>query len=254
MNEGIFNLYKKQGETPLERIKRFQEGFPDYQDIPMTYAGRLDPMAEGVLLVLSGEHTKKKEEYLSLDKEYEVDVLVGVSTDTGDVLGVVEEVSNVQESDESLITEKTLSLVGTHEEPYPIFSSKPVNGKPLFEWARTAPLAQKDIPLHVVEIYAVDVISKKYVSLGELADEIKNKIGSIKGDFRQEAILRKWESVMEDSGENTVYLIRLNIRCGSGAYMRVVAQKLARSLGYPGLAYHIKRTRVGGYVIEESEK
>lgn len=254
MKEGVHNLYKKQGETPLERLKRFQEEFPQYKDVPITYAGRLDPMAEGVLLVLSGEMTKKKDEYLSLDKEYEVGVLVGVSTDTGDVLGVVEEVNNVDHIDDSLIFEKVVSLVGVHEEPYPIFSSKPVNGKPLFEWARTAPLAQKDIPLHVVEIYSVDVISKKYVSLGELADEIKNKIESIKGDFRQEAILRKWESVMEDSGEYNVYLIRLTIRCGSGAYMRVVAQKLARSLGYPGLAYHIKRTRVGEFGIEESEK
>ena len=49
-------------------------------------------------------------------------------------------------------------------------------------------------------------------------------------------------------------MIKLRIKCGSGAYMRVVAQKLARSLGYGGLAYHIKRTRVGDFIIEESEK
>ncbi len=254
MNEGIHNLYKREGETPLSRIKRFQEEFPEYKNTPMTYAGRLDPMAEGVLLVLSGEMTKKKDEYLSVDKEYEISVLVGVSTDTGDVLGIVEEISNVGDIENSLIVEKCTALVGTHEEPYPIFSSKPVNGKPLFEWARNAPLLAKDIPLHTVVIDTIELLSKKNFTLSELLDEIKSRIEMVEGDFRQEAIVRKWESTIEEYGENNVCMITLRIKCGSGAYMRVVAQKLARSLGYGGLAYHIKRTRVGEYKIEESEK
>lgn len=254
MNEGIHNLYKKQGETPLERIKRFQEEFPQYKDIPMTYAGRLDPMAEGVLLVLSGEMTKKKDEYLSVDKEYEIMVLVGVSTDTGDILGIVEEVAQVLQVDDSLISEKALALVGTHEEPYPIFSSKPVNGKPLFEWARTAPLLANDIPQHTVVIDSIELLSKKYFTLNELRNEIKERIEKVDGDFRQEAIVRKWESTIEEYSDNTMCMVELKIRCGSGAYMRVVAQKLARSLGYGGLAYHIKRTRVGEYCVEDSQK
>lgn len=254
MSHGVHNLYKKQGETPLERISRFREDFPEYSEIPMTYAGRLDPMAEGVLLVLSGEMTKKKDEYLSVDKEYEISVLVGVSTDTGDVLGIVEEVGGVGEIDDSLILEKNAQLTGIHEEPYPIFSSKPVNGKPLFEWARTAPLLAKDIPQHTVVIDSIELLSKKYFTLNELHNEIKERIEKVEGDFRQEAIVRKWESIIEEYGENNVCMITLRIRCGSGAYMRVVAQKLARSLGYPGLAYFIKRTKVGDFRIEESEK
>lgn len=254
MKEGIHNLYKKQGETPLERLKRFQGDFPEFQNMPMTYAGRLDPMAEGVLLVLSGELTKKKDDYLSVDKEYEISILVGVSTDTGDILGLVEEVSSVNNFDDSLIQEKIMPLVGTHEEPYPVFSSKPVNGKPLFEWARTAPLESKDIPLHTVVIHSIKLLSRKYCMLSELSDEIKERIELVKGDFRQEAIIRKWESVIEDDGNANVCMITLRINSGSGAYMRVVAQKLARSLKYPGLAYHIKRTRVGEYEIEDSEK
>lgn len=254
MSESIHNLYKNQGETPLERISRFKEKYPEYKDLPMTYAGRLDPMAEGVLVVLSGDMTKKKEEFLSVDKEYEIVVLVGVSTDTGDVLGIVEEVSNVENIDESLVREKIMTLMGTHQEPYPIFSSKPVNGKPLFEWARNAPLLAKDIPLHTVVIDSIEMLSKKYFTLRDLLDEIKNRIQCVEGDFRQEAIVRKWESTIEEYGENNVCMIKLGIKCGSGAYMRVVAQKLARSLGYPGLAYFILRTKVGEYGVEDSEK
>jgi tRNA pseudouridine55 synthase len=84
----VLNLYKQAGETPLECILRFKKNNPEYENVPMTYAGRLDPLAEGVLLVLTGKEVHRKEEFLNLKKEYEVDVLFGVGTDTFDVLGI----------------------------------------------------------------------------------------------------------------------------------------------------------------------
>ncbi len=84
----VLKLYKNRGETPLECLERFRKNNPEYKDEKMTYAGRLDPLAKGVLLVLVGEECKNKEKYLCLDKEYEVDVLFGFATDTYDVLGI----------------------------------------------------------------------------------------------------------------------------------------------------------------------
>ena len=89
-------LQKKKGETPLECLERYRALHPELAKEKMTYAGRLDPMAEGELLILIGGECKEKEKYLGLDKEYEVDVLFGFKTDTGDVLGKVTEVSDVQ--------------------------------------------------------------------------------------------------------------------------------------------------------------
>ena len=76
-------LYKEKGETPLECIERHQ------LHRPYTYAGRLDPMAEGVLLVLEGEECKDRERYLSKDKTYEYECIVGIKTDTSDALGCI---------------------------------------------------------------------------------------------------------------------------------------------------------------------
>ena len=84
----VLNLYKQAGETPLECILRFKKDNPQFENVPMTYAGRLDPLAEGVLLVLSGKEVHRKEEFLNLRKEYEVEVLFGVGTDTFDVMGL----------------------------------------------------------------------------------------------------------------------------------------------------------------------
>jgi len=133
----VFVAYKNEGETPLECLNRLKdEGFLPYND-KFTYAGRLDPMAEGLMIYLRGEAIKSKHEYLGLSKEYEVEILLGVSTDTGDILGLVSgailgdvvfDLKNIQSICES--------FVGDMEVPYPWFSSKTLEGKPLYEWAR----------------------------------------------------------------------------------------------------------------------
>ena len=68
----------------------------------MTYAGRLDPMASGVLLVLAGEETKNKDKYLGLDKEYDFEILFGFATDTYDILGKVIKARNLIAKKEDL--------------------------------------------------------------------------------------------------------------------------------------------------------
>ena len=87
--QGIITLHKEQGETPLECIERWRAEHKEYLGIALSYLGRLDPMAEGVLLVAVGEENKNREAYLGLDKEYEFEVLFGFETDTYDLLGVV---------------------------------------------------------------------------------------------------------------------------------------------------------------------
>mgnify|MGYP000153282325 CR=1 FL=1 len=86
--KNILNIYKPVGLSPLDIINILKDKSPEYQDVPITYAGRLDPMAEGVLLLLAGDEVHKNEEYQKLDKEYEAEILIGFNTDTYDVLGI----------------------------------------------------------------------------------------------------------------------------------------------------------------------
>ncbi|MCA9363758.1 hypothetical protein KC727_00880, partial [Candidatus Kaiserbacteria bacterium] len=81
-------IEKRIGETPLEAAERLRVTLGLSADIPLAYAGRLDPMASGKLLVLIGDECKKQEQYHTLDKEYTFEVLFGVRSDTADVLGI----------------------------------------------------------------------------------------------------------------------------------------------------------------------
>src|SRR4051812_2270372 len=85
----VINVYKPIGFTPLQVIEKLREKFPEYKNVKIGYAGRLDPLAHGVLLLMIGDATKEREKYLGLDKSYEFEAVLGVSTDSYDVLGLV---------------------------------------------------------------------------------------------------------------------------------------------------------------------
>ena len=87
----VLKVWKNTGQTPLDTIDQLRIDNPEYKDEKITYAGRLDPLAEGEMILLVGEEVHNKQDYLDLEKEYEVDILLGVSTDSFDILGLVEE-------------------------------------------------------------------------------------------------------------------------------------------------------------------
>lgn len=158
MSGEVIKLYKKKGETPLECLNRLE----NKERLPLTYAGRLDPLAQGVLLVLKGDERFKKDEYLALSKEYELTVLFGFETDTYDLLGKVilreSQISLNNSFDYISEIKKTLpKFTGEINQQYPPYSSKPVNGKSLFQWARENRLNEIEIPTHKVQ---VDIIEK----------------------------------------------------------------------------------------------
>ena len=268
-------LYKKEGETPLECINRSkEEGIIPKQE-KATYAGRLDPMAEGLLLVLTGDMVHKKDEYIKLPKDYEVEVLLGVSTDTGDVLGKIQNTKNIDtvfflsNSSGPRISQHSAApdreelergdvfrmqiqnalekCIGEFEEEYPKYSSRTVGGKPLFSLARLGHIFKS--PKHTVVINSITLQSSRIIKVADIVCESIERIKKVKGDFRQEEIIAGWNNLNEISGAEKALVISIKVMCESGAYMRVIAEKIGKSLGYPALALRIKRTKVGEYSL-----
>jgi len=171
-------LYKTVGQTPLECAEIWRKDKPEMQNIPLAYAGRLDPMASGQLLILIGEECKKQKDYHNLDKEYEFEILFGVSSDSGDVLGLVTEAGqkNFNERD---ISTTLKTLTGPIELPYPIFSSKTVKNKPLHTWTMEGRLDEITIPTKKSEIYVLELIESKKLSRAEIAKISLEKIETI---------------------------------------------------------------------------
>lgn len=248
----IIILNKKEGETPLEALENFRNRNPKYLGLPMTYAGRLDPMASGVLIILADGETKNKEKYLALDKEYDFQVLFGFSTDTYDILGKIvrqdltTKIHLTKEELEKEIKKNLKSFIGEIIQKYPAYSSKTVKGKPLFTYARCG----EDVKIPERKVFIKKLKLEKITKIDnkKLFKNIEKRIRKVQGDFRQIEILKIWEEYLS-SGNRIFAVASFNIKCSSGTYVRTIANTLGNNIGIPALAFSIKRTKVGKYVI-----
>lgn len=250
----VLNLYKKMGETPRERLERLREEEPHYAHEVLSYAGRLDPMAEGVLITLVGSANKRRDMYLELSKEYTLDILFGFSTDTYDILGRVIETGDPSTIRRELVQKGLNEFRGHISQQYPPYSSKTVQGKSLFEWARASALSSIVMPSRSVNIYHIDVVSMYKVSEADLLNYIERNVEKVQGDFRQEETMILWKRHLKKEGKRSFPCATVKIECSSGTYARSIAHGLGAQLGVPALALRILRTKVGDFSIEKSLK
>lgn len=268
MSETSINAYKLLGETPLECLTRVRIEHAIGPDIPMTYAGRLDPMAEGAMIILVGDECKKKGDYLGLDKTYEFEILVGFETDTYDLLGVVKFSNEIASPTSASGRSSDLlarlsgklgqtvpeapvgfasvlkSFVGTFIQKYPPFSSKTVGGKQLFQLSKDDILPD-EMPEHEVTISRLEYISTRSITKEELQKEIIRRIRLVHGDFRQEEILALWDENFRNATQKEYQIISCVLDCSSGTYVRQLVADLSAKLGIPLVTYSIRRIHIG---------
>jgi tRNA pseudouridine(55) synthase len=243
----IIELYKNLGETPLECILRFKRDKPLYKDTKMTYLGRLDPMAEGLLLVLAWD-TRGKNEFLSLDKTYEFEVLWGFKSDTYDILGIAEFVDGGPSKLETKMMPLLKKISSLKSQTYPLFSSKAF-GKDFLK-AREANIDGVDLPERGIKIFSIDHIHTRIIRGKEILEEVERKITLVQGDFRQKEVLISWKKALNKRGEEDFLVSKFQADVSSGTYIRGLANDMGKILKSAGLAWSIKRTRVGKYKME----
>ena len=268
-SDKILNIYKPVGISPLDAIKALKEKHPELKDEKMTYAGRLDPLAEGVLVILAGNAVYEKEKYLKLNKEYEAEILFGFNTDTYDILGLPE--NNPQSSPISRFNLDigVKKLEGGISLPLPPYSSYKIKGKPLFQWARDGKLGEIEIPMRQTKINSAELLSFDKISGQKLLEKIEQKINSVQGDFRQKEILKKWQGKMlpnlsdlpatlslarraGSKNKEAFWIAKIKINCSSGTYIRSIAHHLGKELKIGGVILSLTRTKVGNFEIKDS--
>lgn len=246
--KNFFVINKKEGETPLQCLESFRMKKKIDKDVPMTYAGRLDPMASGVLIILVGEECKNKERYLRLDKEYEFEVLFGFSTDTYDILGKIcarKDLAQIKDLEKEI--KKNLKFFkGKIVQKYPLYSSKTVAGKQLHEYARGG--EEVEAPEHEVNVKSLKLLKIRKINSKTLLNNIEKRIAKVNGDFRQKEILKIWRQELgAEKMPKHFFCASFSARVSSGTYIRTISHELGTRLGIPALAFAIKRTKVGKF-------
>ena len=237
----IHPVYKRIGETPLACLRRLF----DVSRCSYTYAGRLDPMAEGLLLVLSGDRCKQSEQYRAFDKVYAYEFVVGVATDSYDCLGRIVDAKHVSESVHADVSHAVSDLTGSVTLPYPPYSSKTVNGVPLFVHARRNQLDTIVVPSISTEVFSHTLVSSDVTDTAALRGTLLEPIRHVTGDFRQDTILADWKSL----ASFPLQRFSAVLHASSGTYVRAVVNEISRMIGYPCVVTRIKRTQIGPWTL-----
>ncbi len=238
--------------TPLECIAELKLRDTSLVDMKLSYAGRLDPMAEGMVLILVGDENKQRDQFLGLDKKYEAEMILGIETDSYDVLGIpaAKPFATLAITDEEI--RKVLnSYKGTIDQRYPPFSSKTVHGKPLYWWTRANRLSEIKIPSEKRTIYDIQLNKVSQISKEELHHEIVRRLKTVNGDFRQENIKAEWEqlfSMTPEKPQSYQYSkVRFSVSCSSGTYVRSLVHDMGKKLKTGAFVISLVRTSIGDF-------
>lgn len=173
------------------------------------HTGTLDPIATGVLVLCIGKATKLVEVITSYDKEYEAEVILGIKTDTKDITGKILKEEKAIISKEN-IEECLKKMIGTYNQTVPIYSAVKINGKKLYEYARSN--EEIELPKRKVTIKELKLIS----------------------DITYEK-------------EKTKFKIKCHV--SKGTYIRSLIEDIATNLNTIGTMENLKRTKQGNFQI-----
>jgi len=151
------------------------------------HLGTLDPMATGVLPLVTGNFTRLAQFYISSEKTYEGSVRFGFCTDTYDAEGEpTSEPRNVTLNPDQLES-AAAGFRGIIEQTPPPFSAKKIKGVPAYKLARK----QKEVTLQPVqveikefEILGVDIDRMRFrarVSSGTYLRSVAHDLGKALG-------------------------------------------------------------------------
>lgn len=240
--EQVLEIYKNRGETPLMALERARKEHGILESVPMTYAGRLDPMAEGLMLVLVGEACKTKDQYNALGKTYEFELLSGMSTDTYDLLGLVTQFENEAQLDVEKVKKYLSDHIKTFSQNYPPYSSKTFEGKQLHTHTREG---NTPIIMHEVSLYDFEFLEEWTILGKDLLQFATQNIELVHGDFRQEEIIKRWQESLSSGTNHEFQITKWRVSVSSGFYIRQLAHDIGEMFNVPTVTYSIKRTKIG---------
>ena len=180
----VIPVNKSLGLSTYDVIRRFRKVVRVRK---VGHSGTLDPLATGLVLLLTGDATKLSSYLMDLPKTYIADIELGSSTDTNDAEGKVVETGDWSGVTVDAIRSILPSFLGRREQVPPMFSALKHKGVPLYTMARRGeyverkPREVETYGLTLLEcelpVFRVEIVCSKGMYVRVLAEEIGTKLG-----------------------------------------------------------------------------
>lgn len=144
---GFVSVTGKDGVTRQKRKK-----------VKVGHTGTLDPFATGLLIILTGDQTKRANAFLKLDKEYLATIRLGATSTTGDLEGKITPYQLPTQIPQLSDIERILpQFLGEIQQRVPNFSAVKINGERAYKLARAGkPIEMPVRPVHIYELEILD--------------------------------------------------------------------------------------------------
>jgi tRNA pseudouridine55 synthase len=156
--------------------------------VKVGHTGTLDPQATGLMIIVVGDYCKKASEFSKLDKTYEVSMILGQGSSTGDIEGEITEGPEITASKDQII-DVLIGFLGESMQTPPIYSAIKINGQRAYKLARDG--KEVNIEPRKINIYDIKLTDYSYPNLSfvvsvssgtyirSLAEDIAKKLGTL---------------------------------------------------------------------------
>lgn len=144
----------------VNNLRMFLKSKLGIKKIKIGHAGTLDPLATGLLILCTGQYTKKIEEFKEFDKEYTGVFTLGATTPSFDMETDVDFRFELNRITEQMISDTANRFTGTHMQVPPQFSAVKIKGRRAYDYARQAEevkLAAKPVEISAFEITRIEL-------------------------------------------------------------------------------------------------
>jgi len=187
----ILLINKPYNWTSFDAVKKVRNLIKKYtrlKEIKVGHAGTLDPLASGLLIICTGNFTKRIDEFQNQEKEYTGTFFIGATTPSYDEESEVNQKFKTDHISEKLLIETSGNFIGEQDQIPPTFSAVNVNGTRAYHKARNKEnfeLPPKRIMIHDFEItntmipqVSFKVVCTKGTYIRALARDYGNALGS----------------------------------------------------------------------------
>ena len=185
MYQGFLNLNKPTGISSNKVLKILK---PNLNGSKIGFIGTLDPLASGVLPICIGFATRISEFVSDEVKEYELEGVFGISTNTFDAEGEIVSKSNFDHVQKQDLISFLEEIKFNYIQEAPIYSALKINGKKMYDLARKGIKVnpkKREVKLHDFEIinfekpnFRIKISCSKGFYVRSLVNDIGIKLGT----------------------------------------------------------------------------
>lgn len=209
---GIIPLWKPVGMTSHDCVIKLRRIFETKK---VGHTGTLDPQVSGVLPICIGEATKIVPYLTDTLKTYQAEITLGKATDTEDQTGQIIEETFI---DEHVSTDEVARVlqqfIGEIEQVTPLYSAVKVNGRKLYEYARSNQPVER--PIRRVRIDSISFEPNTLVA------------------------------------QDGIVTFEIETTVSKGTYIRTLAVDIGKALGYPAHMSKLIRTATADFNVDNS--